>query len=293
MRCSGAGVVQAPPDATAILPFCPRKKVLAGNVADVVLMPTTAAVSDTEFTEKYTFPLTSQSPAVNAAEVQLKAAPLVMLVTVAFAWMYSPTPPAFTLLFVVVPTMPAVCDGVMAPVALIAATATVPVNVGDALNTASPVPVSSDRTPANCAEVVAANCDRLPLVSANVVPHDSPVPLVYFRALLAVLQLGSAAAVGAAEAAVVLAMTVFAAIGPSAVAVTAPQAGAVLGPVDTIACPAVEPAGLSSCTGESVAAVEASAAMARDMPRKIRFMLGSQKRLKLELLAMPVVALYL
>lgn len=72
------------------------------------------------------------------------------------------------------------------------------VSDGDVPKTAAPVPVSSDSTPCSCADVVLENCDRLPLVSANVVPHDSPVPLVYFRALLAVLQLGIAFAIGAA-----------------------------------------------------------------------------------------------
>ena len=32
--------------------------------------------------------------------------------------------------------------------------------VGEVAKTAAPVPVSSDSTPANCAEVVAANCDK-------------------------------------------------------------------------------------------------------------------------------------
>ncbi len=35
------------------------------------------------------------------------------------------------------------------------------------LNTAKPKPVSSDRTPRNCADVVAANCDR----GLPVTPH--------------------------------------------------------------------------------------------------------------------------
>jgi hypothetical protein len=46
------------------------------------------------------------------------------------------------------------------------------VNVGEVANTNAPEPVSSLITPANCDEVVAANCDRLPLVKA------SPPPLI-------------------------------------------------------------------------------------------------------------------
>lgn len=121
---------------------------------------------------------------------------------------YSPMLPAFALLFVVVPTMPEVWLGVIVLVNERAplyecAPATVPDSVGDAIvgevpNTTAPEPVSSDSTPSSCADVVLANCARLPLVSANVVPHDSPVPLAYFRALLAVLQLGIAFAIGAA-----------------------------------------------------------------------------------------------
>ena len=188
---------------------------------------------------------------------------------VTWAQMYSPTLPAFALLFVVVPTMPAVCDGVIVLVKVAA-----PLNVGvplkvpdkvapamvgvvsdgDVPNTAAPVPVSSDSTPSNCAEVVEANCDRLLLVSANVVPQEKPVPLVYFSALFAVLQLGSATAVGAAVDPVVLAIAVFAPTGASEPATTLPHAGAVLAPVETMAWPDVDPAGLSSWTGVVVAA---------------------------------------
>jgi hypothetical protein len=53
-------------------------------------------------------------------------------------------------------------------------------------------------------------------------------------------------AVGDALDAVTLATTVFAAIAARVVASTLAHAGAVLAPVDTIACPLVEPAGLRS-----------------------------------------------
>src|SRR4051794_36057078 len=46
------------------------------------------------------------------------------------------------------------------------------INVGELLKTARPVPVSSDKTPASWAEVVAANCERGFATSA------SPVPVV-------------------------------------------------------------------------------------------------------------------
>jgi len=108
-------------------------------------------------------------------------------VTTSWALTYSPTLPAFALLFVVVPTIPAVWDGVMVLLAasvvnepvlpLIGALVIVPPEivgvfsvalpiVGDVPNTATPLPVSSDSTPANCADVVAANCARVPVVVA-------------------------------------------------------------------------------------------------------------------------------
>jgi hypothetical protein len=91
--------------------------------------------------------------------------------------------------------------------------------------------------------------------------HVKPVPLVYCSALVDVEQLGIANAVGDALDPVTFATTVFAACAASAVAVTFDHAGAVLGPVDTIAWPAVDPAGLINETGDSVAAkaVEESA----------------------------------
>ena len=64
------------------------------------------------------------------------------------------------------------------PVALVNVTADgVPrlgvTNVGEVANTNAPEPVSSEITPANSAEVVAANCDRPLAVSAS--PVTAPV----------------------------------------------------------------------------------------------------------------------
>lgn len=210
-------------------------------------------------------PTTSQSPAVRLMLVMLVAVAFVREMPAGDDEMYSPTLPAFALLFVVVPTMPAVCEGVIVLLNVIAplnvgVPATVPDSVGEAIagdvpNTAAPLPVSSDSTPSNCADVVVANCDRLPVVSAKVVPHDRPVPLVYFSALFAVLQLGTALASGEALEPAKLPITVLAPAGARLPATTVDHAGAVLGPVETMACPAMEPDGFSSWTGVVVAPI--------------------------------------
>jgi hypothetical protein len=210
--------------------------------------------------------LTSQSPAVREILVTLRGVAVVMLTPVPVAVTCSPTLPAAGLSFVTVPLMPMVEVGDIRPLApivvneparlppvtaefTIAVVATcvvfvvpvavgavgVPVIAGDAENTRTPVPVSSEITPASCAEVVAANCERFPLVSAYVVPHENPVALVYLSALLTVLQLGKATAVGEADEAVTFATTVFAACATRLPAVTVPHVGAVLEPVETIA----------------------------------------------------------
>ncbi|MDP9651690.1 hypothetical protein [Paraburkholderia caledonica] len=84
--------------------------------------------------------------------------------------------------------------------------------VGDVPKTAEPLPVSSEMTPASCAEVVEANCARVPLVSANDVPHVQPdPPVLYCSALLDAEQLGIANAVGDALVPVTFASTVLAA----------------------------------------------------------------------------------
>ncbi|MEI5996842.1 hypothetical protein H3V53_06390 [Paraburkholderia bengalensis] len=108
-------------------------------------------------------------------------------------------------------------------------------SVGDVPNTSDPVPVSSEITPSNCAEVVAANCDSAPLVNAMAEAHVKPELVVQRSALFAPEQLGIANAVGDAVEPVALAITVFPACGARDVAVTLPHAGAVVGPVDTIA----------------------------------------------------------
>lgn len=241
-------------------------------VADVVFtLPWTTDTVVVPAGIKVIPPVTSQSPAVSEMLAMFTGTPAVGMETfVPVAVTYSPTLPAFALLLVVVPTMPAVWDGVIVLVNVVAPLKVgVPVKVpdnaapesvgvvreGDVENTADPVPVSSDRTAASCAEVVAANCDRLLLVSANVVPQESPVPLVYFSALFAVLQLGTAFPMGAAVLPEKFAYTLSAEIGETLDATIVAHPGAVDGPVEIIACPAVEPAGLSSDTGDSVAAV--------------------------------------
>lgn len=141
---------------------------------------------------------------------------------------YWPTEPVAALSFVAVPTILGV------------------VSVGEVPNTSEPDPVSSDITPSNCADVVDANCDRFPEVSANVLPQLSPVPLVYLSALLAVLQLGTENATGDALEPVKLLITVFAATGASAESEILAHVGAELGPLDVITCPDVDPVGLSN-----------------------------------------------
>lgn len=278
-----------------------------GCVADVVLIdPCNALCVVVPLGMVPTEPHTSQSPAVREIDVTFIGVPDVIdngepCDTVLET--YSPTLPAFALLFVVVPTMPAVCDGVivllnataplyvwapekvpdMAPllivglanvllvnvsvvarptsVSVLVGNVSVPVltmveklgdvsvgvvNVGDVPNTSEPDPVSFEMTPASCAEVVGANCDRLPLNGASPEPQMNPVPVVQRSALLDVLQLGIANAVGLATAPVAFAITVFAGTGDSELAMIFDHAGAVLGPVETIACPAEEPAGLRS-----------------------------------------------
>lgn len=72
----------------------------------------------------WTVPLTSQSPAVSDKLVQFPAEAEVRLDPLELLLKYSPTLPALALFAAVVPTMPAVVDGVIAPVA-----ASVPVDI--------------------------------------------------------------------------------------------------------------------------------------------------------------------
>ena len=148
----------------------------------------------------------------------------------------------------------------------------VPVSAGDPLNTAEPLPVSSERTPASCAEVVLANCDRLPVVSARLAPHEKPLLLVQSSALFVPLQLGTDSAVGDAVDAVALPITVLAATGVSPAATIVCHDGGVVAPVETIACPAVDPAGFNNWIGDNVAAVVDREKSAPSTPMRNRFM---------------------
>lgn len=94
---------------------------ILGIVAEVVLMPPCIRVTTVEPAGlAATVPHTSQSPAVNEIDVTLAGVPDVRATAEPAATdelTNSPTLPAFALLFVVVPTMPFVCDGVKLPVA--------------------------------------------------------------------------------------------------------------------------------------------------------------------------------
>jgi hypothetical protein len=187
--------------------------------------------------------VTSQSPGVSETLVALKFVPDVTDVPVDVFVRISPTLPALALLLAVVPTMPAVCEGVIAPVAL---------SVVNAPLLAAVPPIAGGD-----AQIV--------------VLHVKPVPLVYCRMLDEVLQLGIAKAVGLALDPVAFASTVFAAIAAIPLTPTPPHAGALLAPVETIACPELEPVGFRSWTGTRVApkATDAKSAMNR---AKTRFM---------------------
>ena len=68
--------------------------------------------------------------------------------------------------------MPTVCVTPIVPVGNVG----VPVNVGEADKTTLPVPVSSEITPANSAEVVADNTFSLSVVTTNVFEVGIEVP---------------------------------------------------------------------------------------------------------------------
>lgn len=102
--------------------------------------------------------------------------------------------------------------------------------VGLAPKTADPVPVSSEMTPANCAEVVGANCDNGLAVAA------AP------RLVRAVETLATSDRLFAA------------ARPPRPESVTVVQTGTLLDPVEAMTCPDVEPSGLSNESGVSVVA---------------------------------------
>jgi hypothetical protein len=112
---------------------------------------------------------TSQSPAVSEADDTLTAVPVVSDTPVKFVGVAtSPTLPAFALAPFVIPTM---LGWRM---------------VGLVPKTTKPVPVSSEMTPANCADVVAENCESgLPVfgivVQAGAV--DAPVETIAWPAV--------------------------------------------------------------------------------------------------------------
>lgn len=158
-----------------------------GCVALVVLMPN--SIDDWTVVPagvKNPVHVTSQSPADSDMLVAFAAMPEVKETVLVVFVGFSPALPDCTLSPSVVPTMPAVVDGVIVLVACrvvnfpaaavvaptVALLITPPVIVGvdiagPVLNTTTPVPVSSEITPANCADVVAANCASVPVVVAE------------------------------------------------------------------------------------------------------------------------------
>lgn len=168
--------------------------------------------------------------------------------------------------------------------------------VGEAPKTFAPVPVSSLSTAASCALVVDANCDRLPVVAAG----DAKFALSHG---VAALNVGRTENVCAAAqvfapfssgivAPLVPVLTVAAVprprfvraaeadvppVPPLAIASVplmpvngaAPHTGAVLGPVEMMACPVVEPAGFRSDGGVVVAASAANERSAASAPKSI------------------------
>jgi hypothetical protein len=91
---------------------CPPEPGNVGRAADVVLMPPCSLLTTVEApVTTPTFPQTSQSPAVSEILVTLAPTPVVSATADPVATLLetnSPTLPALALLFVVVPTMPAV-----------------------------------------------------------------------------------------------------------------------------------------------------------------------------------------
>jgi hypothetical protein len=175
------------------------------------------------------------------------------------AVLYSPQLPAFALSAAVVPLMPFVVDGVIRPVALIAVNAPVPGVVPPMLALIDPLVEFRDvNDPAAAVVPPIAGGDAQILVE-----QVKPELVVYCRMLDVVEHVGIANAVGEADALVAFARTVFAAIEEIPFTPILPHVGVVPEPVETIACPEVEPAGLMSCTGTVVAASATLAKSAR------------------------------
>lgn len=253
-----------------------------GSVAEVVLIAacSPATTVDPPVTIP-TLPQTSQSPAVSEIEVTLALALLVNATADpegTFDDTNSPTLPAFALLFVVVPTMPAVCEGVIAPVAIKVVTAAL---LGVVLPNAGGVPNCplTKAVVAICVvlvETAAVGATGTPVnvgdaAGANPLTHVNPAELFHPNAKPTALHSGIANAVGAALKAAAFASTVLLAIGAMPFSPMPPHAGAVLGPVDTIACPLVEPVGLRSPTGFRVVAKAASGRRSASAPVSSRF----------------------
>lgn len=191
-----------------------------GSVADVVLIHPLTDVEPAEVVHE-TVPQTFQSPAVSVIDVMFAAVELVSVIADPLDSVdetNSPTLPAFALSPAVVPTIPAVVDGVIDPVAWSV------VNLPDA-GVAPPMAGGAAHTP---------------------VLQVKPVPLVYCRMLDDVLQLGIANAVGPADDPVAFAITVLAAIAAIPLTPIPPHAGAFDAPVETMAWPLEEPVGLSN-----------------------------------------------
>jgi hypothetical protein len=103
--------------------------------------------------------------------------------------------------------------------------------------------------------------------------HVNPVLVVHVRAFAAALHPGIANALGAVLDVVAFARTVLADC-DGYVKVGWPHAGAVVAPVDTIACPDVEPTGFSNWIEFSVAPNEAEANSATTAPSNFLFTLS-------------------
>lgn len=158
----------------------------------------------------------------------------------------------------------------------------VPVNVGDAMGAAPrfvnadaalvapvpPCPMDSAVDRPDSDVILAFAPD---VATAELQPK--PEPFVHCKACAAPLQPVTVIAVGLALDPVAFPMTVLAACAASAVAETFPNVGGVVGPVDTIACPLVDPAGFSNVIGLSVAPSETSAYSASEMERMSFFMI--------------------
>lgn len=198
-------------------------------------------------------PLTSQSPAVKVILVTFAAMFVVSAIPVATAFAYSPTLPACALSAAAVPLMPIVVDGVISPVAVRAAAVAVPVNVGDA----------------NGAYVDAA------LAVVKYPATDAPPGIVTVPVNVGEAS-GAAPMRDNSAGAVVTPVPPFTTgvMPVKAAAETLPQPAVLVGPLDTMACPAVDPAVLRRETGLGVVAIAATAISAANAPIKSRFIVS-------------------